>query len=80
MYIDNDQKIELERLQKNFKIPMAEIIRKAISRFLSEYKKKKQFSNDETVEKLILLAGICNGGPRDLADNHDKYLYGITKS
>lgn len=30
---------------------------------------------DETVKKLLSVFGICNGGPKDLADNHDKYLY-----
>lgn len=33
----------------------------------------------EILEKLLSVAGICKGGPKDLADKHDKYLYGASK-
>lgn len=33
----------------------------------------------EILEKLLSVTGICKGGPKDLADKHDKYLYGASK-
>jgi hypothetical protein len=29
---------------------------------------------DEQLNSLLSLAGVCEGGPSDLADNHDQYL------
>jgi len=81
MFLEAEQKELLERLQKNLKMPVAEIIRKAIDRFLSEWKGKKGHpEDDEAVKKLLSVAGMCKGGPRDLADSHDRYLYGIGKN
>jgi predicted DNA-binding antitoxin AbrB/MazE fold protein len=31
---------------------------------------------DEDYDPLDAVIGICKGGPRDGADNHDKYIYG----
>jgi hypothetical protein len=36
-------------------------------------------AEDEARDKLLSVVGICKGGPKDLADRHDKYLYGIKK-
>jgi hypothetical protein len=30
--------------------------------------------NNMQVDSLLSLAGVCEGGPSDLADNHDQYL------
>ncbi len=80
MFIESDQKDSLESYHKNFNIPVAEIIRRAIDKFLSEWKEKKAIpAKDEITEKLLSIAGTCEGGPKNLADEHDKYLYGITK-
>ncbi|MBI4690666.1 MAG: hypothetical protein HY754_10445 [Nitrospirae bacterium] len=80
MFLDESQKSALERLQHDSKMPVAEIIRKAIDKFLAEWKQKKQMPvRDVITEKLLSVAGICNGGPKDLADNHDHYLYGMPK-
>lgn len=80
MFIDETQKEALERLQQDSKISVAEMVRKAIDRFLSEWKEKKGIPiKDEMTEKLLSVAGVCKGGPKDLADEHDKYLYGIRK-
>lgn len=80
MFIDESQKSALECLQKDSKMPVAEIIRKAIDKFLVEWKQKKQMPvEDKITKKLLSVAGICKGGPKDLADEHDKYLYGIRK-
>lgn len=79
MFIEETQKEALERLQQDSKISLAEMVRKAIDRFLAEWKEKKEIPiEDEMTEKLLSTAGICEGPP-DLADNHDKYLYGINK-
>jgi len=77
MFLDVNQKEALDRLQKDSKIPVAEIIRKAIDRLLAEWKVKKRIpTEDEIAEKLLSVAGACKGGPKDLADEHDRYLYG----
>ena len=41
MFLDESQKEALERLQQDAKIPVAEIIRRAIDKFLTGYKKRK---------------------------------------
>lgn len=80
MFLEMEQKEELEKIHKASNLPVAEIIRKAVDRFVKEWKEKKQMpEEDETVKLLLSVVGICEGGPADLADNHDKYLYGIAK-
>ena len=80
MFIDEDQKRTLEMLQRDTKRPMAEIIRDAINRLIVEYGKKKTLPiEDASMDKLLSVAGVCEGGPHDLADGHDKYLYGTKK-
>jgi hypothetical protein len=80
MFIDEDQKKALELLQRNTKVPMAEIIRDAINRLIADYRKNKVLPpQDASTEELLAVAGVCEGGPRDLADGHDKYLYGTKK-
>ena len=41
--------------------------------------KKKKTNSDEMIEKLLSVVGICKGGPKDLSDEHDKYLYRTNK-
>jgi len=80
MFIDEDQKRTLELLQRDTKVPMSEFIRDAIDRLIADYKKKKLLpTEDASTDKLLAVAGACEGGPRDLADGHDKYLYGTRK-
>jgi len=77
MFIDEDQKRVLERLQQDTHVPMAEIIRNALDRMIAEYKaKKKTPAEDAMTEKMLSVSGVCEGGPNDLADEHDRYLYG----
>ncbi len=35
---------------------------------------------DEATKKLLSTVGVCKGGPKDLADKHDFYLYGTQDS
>jgi len=80
MFLDEEQKRSLEMLQRDTKTPMAEIIRDAINRLITDYKKKKTlYAVDATTDNLLAVAGVCEGGPHDLADGHDKYLYGTKK-
>jgi ribbon-helix-helix CopG family protein len=80
MFLDEEQKKTLEMLQRDTKTPMAEIIRDAVNRLIVEYKRKKALPvRDATTDKLLSIAGVCEGGPHDLADGHDKYLYGTKK-
>ena len=80
MFLDANQKEVLEKLQRDSKIPVAKLIRKAIDNFLSEWKESKKIPiEDEMTEKLLSIAGACKGGPKDLADEHDRYLYGAFK-
>jgi hypothetical protein len=80
MFMDESQKMALEKLQLDSGMSVAELVRKAINNFLSEYKKKKEVPvEDETIKRLLSVVGICKGGPKDLADNHDHYLYGFPK-
>ncbi|WP_333652492.1 CopG family transcriptional regulator [Dissulfurispira sp.] len=79
MFIEESQKEALERLQQDSGMSVAELVRTAINNFLSERRKKKERPADEITEKLLSVAGICKGGPPDLADNHDHYLYGFPK-
>lgn len=80
MFLDEEQKRTLETLQRDTNVPMAEIIRDAIDRLIADYKKKKTLSaEDAATDKLLAVAGVCEGGPNDLADGHDKYLYGTKK-
>lgn len=79
MFMEETQKEALERLQHDSGMSVAELVRTAINNFLKERRKKKEKPVDEITEKLLSIAGICKGGPPDLADNHDHYLYGFPK-
>lgn len=80
MFLDENQKEALEKLHNETKIPVAEMISEAIGKSLLEMKQKKKKTNsDEITEKLLSVIGICKGGPKDLADEHDKYLYRTNK-
>ena len=80
MFLDEDQKKNLEGLQEATNIPMAEIIRGAIDRLIAEYKERKRLPTEDLVtDRLLSVTGVCEGGPHDLADGHDKYLYGTRK-
>ena len=75
LFIDKDQKILLKRLQMNYKVSTAEIIRQAIDKYLEEKSKEEFPPTDPITNNLLSVAGICKGGPSYLADKHDHYLY-----
>ena len=77
MFMDEGQKLVLDELQRKLNVPVAELVRKAIDRFISEQKDGAEYPRaDDQVTALLALAGVCEGGPDDLADNHDRYLAG----
>jgi len=51
MFLDESQKETLKRIQKDFKIPAAEIIRKALDEFLVKYKKEKTLPMGDAMKK-----------------------------
>jgi hypothetical protein len=79
MFMEETQKEALEKLQQDSGMSVAELVRTAINNFLKERRKKKEKPVDEITEKLLSVAGICKGGPPDLADSIDEYLYGFPR-
>lgn len=80
MFIEEDQKNALEKIHREFNVSTAELIRNAIDFFLQKRGKKKEVAVEDNAEKKLLsIIGTCKGGPKDLADKHDAYLYGIDK-
>ncbi len=80
MFIEEYQKDALEKIHQDSNVSTAELIRNAIDFFLQRKEKKKEAAvEDKTAKKLLSIVGVCKGGPKDLADKHDSYLYGIDK-
>ena len=77
MFMDEGQKRMLDEMHRRLKVPVAELVRKAIDRMCAEQAAGKVYSaQDEQIDSLLSLAGVCDGGPSDLADNHEQYLRG----
>jgi hypothetical protein len=80
MFIKEEQKSMLEDLHRRLNLPVAELVRRAISRLVDEESKSVVYAEtDEQLNSLLSLAGVCEGGPSDLADNHEQYLRGDKK-
>ena len=80
MFIEEGQKNMLDELHRRLDLPVAELVRRAISRLVDEETKDFAYpEEDEQVNNLLSLAGVCEGGPSDLADNHEQYLRGEKK-
>jgi metal-responsive CopG/Arc/MetJ family transcriptional regulator len=71
IYLTQELKKELDRLKKIEGKPVGEIIRKILHKAIIA-DKKKQKGNDLT--KLAELN--IHGGPKDLSEHMDEYLYG----
>jgi hypothetical protein len=77
MFIDEGQKKVLENLHQRLNVPVAELVRRAIDGFIDNQNTSTVYPQaDEQTNSLLAIAGVCEGGPSDLADNHDHYLYG----
>ncbi|MEI6207166.1 MAG: ribbon-helix-helix domain-containing protein [Desulfuromonadales bacterium] len=81
MFIEEEQKNMLDDLHRRLNLPVAELVRRAIDRLVDEENKGVAYQEaDEQINTLLSLAGVCEGGPADLADNHEQYLRGDTKA
>jgi 16S rRNA U516 pseudouridylate synthase RsuA-like enzyme len=78
MFIDEGQKRMLENMHRRLNVPVAELVRRAIDTLVAEQAKQQpEYPQlDEETGALLTLAGVCEGGPNDLADNHELYLAG----
>ena len=77
MFMDEGQKRMLDEMHRRLKVPVAELVRKAIDRLVAEQTAGTVYpAQDEQTGSLLSLAGVCEGGPSDLADNHEQYLRG----
>jgi len=77
MFIDEGQKRTLEEMHRRLNVPVAELVRRAISSLVAEQSKTAVYpAMDEETGSLLSLAGVCEGGPSDLADSHELYLRG----
>ena len=77
MFLDEGQKRMLEEMHRKLNVPVAELVRKAIDGFITAQKSSAEYPQaDEQVNALLSLAGVCEGGPDDLADHHEQHLRG----
>jgi hypothetical protein len=77
MFIDEGQKRMLEEMHRRMNVPVAELVRRAIDSLVAEQPKTPAYPVlDEETGSLLSLAGVCEGGPNDLADSHEQYLRG----
>ncbi|MCL6561058.1 MAG: ribbon-helix-helix domain-containing protein [Firmicutes bacterium] len=66
-YISPDQDKALKRRAKKEGTTEAEIIRRAIDRYIREHEALKN--------PLLDIIGIAGKGPADGSENHDRYIY-----
>ena len=77
MFMDEGQKRVLDEMHRRLNVPVAELVRKAIDRLIAEQGAETAYPTlDEQTDSLLSLSGVCEGGPGDLADNHEQYLRG----
>jgi 16S rRNA U516 pseudouridylate synthase RsuA-like enzyme len=77
MFLDEGQKRMLDEMHRRLNVPVAELVRKAIDRMVAEQSAETVYpALDEQTDSLLSLVGVCEGGPSDLADNHEQYLRG----
>ena len=77
MFIDEGQKRMLEELHRQMNVPVAELVRRAIDSLVADQTRFVVYPvPDEDTGSLLSLAGVCEGGPSDLADSHEMYLRG----
>lgn len=65
---------QIKRTAKKESKSSAQIIREAVELYLEREKEKEIDWENDPIFKLV---GIASSGLGDLAENHDKYLYGI---
>lgn len=73
LYLKKEQDALLKYLAKQRGISEAEVVREALERLANESKAPE---TSKGRDPLLDLIGLIPDGPPDLAENHDKYLYG----
>jgi len=72
VYLEEEQIKRLKLISKKERLPMAVLIRRAISRFLKTKEKSINWDRDP----LTLAVGKIKLNVSDASINHDHYLYG----
>lgn len=67
--LTDEQYVTLKAIAEERGESMSAVIREAVDRLVTG-------SRPDPVAALLSISGIAEGGPRDLAENHDYYLYG----
>ena len=81
MFIDEGQKRMLEEMHRRLNVPVAELVRRAINNLVADKSKESEHPElDEDTGSLLSIAGVCEGGPSDLANSHEIYLRGEKES
>jgi hypothetical protein len=66
VYLRPEQIESLRAIAERRKVSMAELVRQGVDRLLEDVPVEE--------DPLWNIVGIMDGGPHDLAENHDKYL------
>ncbi len=70
IYLTEDQYSILTKQASKRRVPLAQLIRQAIDRFIPELIKKSP--EKDSLSKII---GLGESGQKDISEKHDKYLY-----
>ena len=79
IYLDMNTLIKARVLARNQGKTVSQIIRDALSEFISKKEKTKKYNSLEKIAKLSEEFPDPPGTPRDLSSNIDHYLYGTPK-
>lgn len=79
IYLDMNTLIKARLLARNQGKTVSQIIRDALSEFISKKEKPKKYNSLEMIAKLSEEFPDPPGTPRDLSSNIDHYLYGTPK-
>ena len=78
LYFPEDLYREVSLIARRESVPVAKVIRDLVAEGVSK-KKNARFKKGEKSPGYLALEGLSKlgikGGPKDLARNHDKYLY-----
>jgi hypothetical protein len=72
--LTDEQSSSLKQLAEKYGVPVAELIRRSVDRYLQE---RGVFSPEERKRRLLSVIGIGRSGVNDLGVNHDQYLANI---
>lgn len=76
IYLHKTQIIALRKIAQKKELSVSEIIRVLIQEKLEEPALRSVRSSESLIDAAKRISRMWKGGARDLAKNHDKYLYG----